>query len=216
MKIILESGRNLEALNTALHDRWIDVDRLEFTGTRVTIPITRESSSLAHENDFVQVLELNPVQSVRIEDSEKIGYYDINRLEFQAEEKKVVVVCNIPLLLEFQLAALPGTIAIRDQNEVSVISAVTSTTRETPPLARRMGVLTIEDHPQYPLRVTFSDGETVVVEDEVDAVRNLEWLDTEDPEDPVTVVDRLGRPVRLRMEFLEIKEFALKSPPDSP
>lgn len=79
-----------------------------------------------------------------------------------------------------------------------------------------MGGLTIEDHPQYPLRVTFSDGETVVVEDEVDAVRNLEWLDTEDPEDPVTVVDRLGRLVRLRMEFLEIKEFALKSPPDSP
>jgi hypothetical protein len=79
-----------------------------------------------------------------------------------------------------------------------------------------MGDLMIEDHPQYPLRVTFSDGETVVVEDEVDAVRNLEWLDTEDPEDPVTVIDRLGRPVRLRMEFLEIKELSLKSSPDSP
>jgi hypothetical protein len=79
-----------------------------------------------------------------------------------------------------------------------------------------MGDITTEDHPQYPFRVTFSDGETVVVENEVDAVRNLEWLDTEDPDDPVTVVDGLGRPVRLRMEYLKIKELSLKSPQDSP
>lgn len=73
-----------------------------------------------------------------------------------------------------------------------------------------MEVLTIEDIPQYPLSVTFADGETIVVQNEMDAICNLEWLDTEDSEDPVTVVDRLGRPVRLRMKFLEIQELALK------
>lgn len=68
----------------------------------------------------------------------------------------------------------------------------------------------MHDRPEYPLRVTYSDGESVVVEDEMDAVCNLEWLDTEDPVDPVTVVDRFGRPVVLKMEFLEIKELSLK------
>jgi hypothetical protein len=42
-------------------------------------------------------------------------------------------------------------------------------------------------------------------------------MTTEDPPQyPVTVVDGLGRPVRLRMEYLKIKELSLKSPQDSP
>lgn len=66
------------------------------------------------------------------------------------------------------------------------------------------------DKPVFPLRVVFSDGSSVSVEDEEDAATSLEWLDTAvDDDDPVEVYDHLGRRVRLRIEFLEVKEIGL-------
>lgn len=67
------------------------------------------------------------------------------------------------------------------------------------------------EQPLFPLTVKFSDGETVVVEDRLDAECNLEWLDSDDPEDPVEVLDALGRPVRLQIEGLKIQNLELRS-----
>jgi len=58
--------------------------------------------------------------------------------------------------------------------------------------------------PQYPLTVRFNDGEVETIADDRDACCNLEWLDTDDAEDPVVVSDALGRRVRMRMAFCEI------------
>jgi hypothetical protein len=68
----------------------------------------------------------------------------------------------------------------------------------------------MKDRPQFPLAVEFSDGETLLVEDIQDAECNLEWLDTDDPEDQVQVRDALGRQVRLRIEGLKIKTLELR------
>lgn len=58
--------------------------------------------------------------------------------------------------------------------------------------------------PMYPLTVIYSTGESERFEDEEHAVLNLEWFDSEDPHDPSTVVDSLGRPCRLRIEKFQI------------
>lgn len=65
------------------------------------------------------------------------------------------------------------------------------------------------ERPEFPLRISFADGSTEVFDNEEDVRLNLEWLDTDDQDDPVTVVDRLGRRVRLKIKFLEIQEFAV-------
>ena len=67
----------------------------------------------------------------------------------------------------------------------------------------------MSEQPVFPLTVRFSDGETVVVEDQLDAECNLEWLDSDDPEDPVEVLDALGRTVRLQIEGLKIQTLEL-------
>jgi len=68
------------------------------------------------------------------------------------------------------------------------------------------------DRPQFPLNVEFSDGESVIVEDSLDAECNLEWLDTDDLQDPVKVRDALGRPVRLRIVALKVQTLELLEP----
>lgn len=66
------------------------------------------------------------------------------------------------------------------------------------------------EQPLFPLTVIFADGERQSVDSVTDAECNLEWLDTEDKEEPITVLDRLGRPVHLQIEALRIIRLELK------
>lgn len=67
-----------------------------------------------------------------------------------------------------------------------------------------------EKEPAFPLTVIFPDGERQTVDSVNDAECNLEWLDTEDEDEPVTVFDRLDRPVRLKIEALKVVRCELK------
>jgi hypothetical protein len=63
--------------------------------------------------------------------------------------------------------------------------------------------------PQYPLTVRFEDGTSEVLDTPVEVAGTLEWFDTDDPSDTMTdthgtVIDARGRPVRLKVEALEI------------
>lgn len=64
----------------------------------------------------------------------------------------------------------------------------------------------------FPLTVTFADGEKMEVRSVGEAERDLEWIDTDDAADPVTVLDHLGRPVHLKVEALRVVRLELKEP----
>ena len=65
--------------------------------------------------------------------------------------------------------------------------------------------------PKFPLTVIFHEtNEKWILENEEDAACNLEWFDSEDPEERVTVTDSLGRPVRLKIEQLKVLSCELK------
>jgi hypothetical protein len=70
--------------------------------------------------------------------------------------------------------------------------------------------------PEFPLRVKFDDGDEWLLESEEQVETNLEWFDTDDGDKTVLVLDRLGRPVRLKVEafsllMLELSETATRS-----
>lgn len=63
----------------------------------------------------------------------------------------------------------------------------------------------MDDRPEYPLAVRLGDGEVEIIADEDEACCNLEWIDTDDAEDPVVVTDARGRRVRLKIAALVIE-----------
>jgi hypothetical protein len=81
---------------------------------------------------------------------------------------------------------------------------------------RRSGdqsMTTGEVKPEFPITVEFlEDGERWELL-EHDISMNLEWFDSEDPEQRARVWDRLGRPVRLKVERLETRVCELKDEP---
>jgi hypothetical protein len=64
--------------------------------------------------------------------------------------------------------------------------------------------------PVYPITVRWPDDVPDVYDNPNDLACNLEWFDSEDPAEPIEVVDGLGRPVRLEVEKLEIIACELK------
>ncbi len=67
------------------------------------------------------------------------------------------------------------------------------------------------DQPRFPLTIIYSDGEECLVDSKVDLERDIEWLDTEDAEEPVEVKDALGRSVVVKMRFLQIEKLELEA-----
>jgi hypothetical protein len=69
----------------------------------------------------------------------------------------------------------------------------------------------MQKQPEYPLTVTFHEsGEIWTLVDLDDAACNLEWFDSDDPEEQAVVVDNKGRPVRLKIESLKVIKCELK------
>ena len=66
--------------------------------------------------------------------------------------------------------------------------------------------------PRFPLTVRFSDGEECVLESRSDVECELEWMRSDDPDDPFEVRDAEGRPVRLVVEALQIQVLELLEP----
>jgi uncharacterized protein RhaS with RHS repeats len=72
----------------------------------------------------------------------------------------------------------------------------------TPAMARG---LVMKTSPEYPIKVIFhEDNEEWLLDNEIEVATNLEWFDSEDPEERATVTDNQGRPVHLVVKELEI------------
>jgi len=68
-------------------------------------------------------------------------------------------------------------------------------------MARRL----VKMKPSFPITVFFlEDGDKWILEDEIDIAQNLEWFNSDDPEEQAIVTDKSGKPVRLVVENLEL------------
>ena len=65
-------------------------------------------------------------------------------------------------------------------------------------------------YPEFPITVTFlDDGDEWVLDNEIELAENLEWFNSDDPEEKTIIKDKNGKAVKLVVEKLEIKHFSL-------
>lgn len=59
--------------------------------------------------------------------------------------------------------------------------------------------------PKFPLKIRYHEtGEEDTFDDELDVAQNLEWFDSENHKERAEVTDSEGRPVRLKVEKLDV------------
>lgn len=68
----------------------------------------------------------------------------------------------------------------------------------------------LNQKPSFPLLVVFHEDNDRWVLNNIDEVaQNLEWFDSDDPDEQATVTDSLGRLVKLKVEALTVIECTL-------
>ena len=71
----------------------------------------------------------------------------------------------------------------------------------------------IDKSVQFPLTAIFDDGSTEQYDDITNLEKNLEFFNS-DREDYIQIIDKLGRPVYLILDFLQVKILKLRDSDD--
>lgn len=112
MNFFVKNAADLVRLDAVLHDRWIDVDELALDGDVARAPLSERATRRAVAADFRCELSISPVIELLIDDQERVRYYDLDRVELDEEPVVLRLRCNIPILIELHLAALPAQVTI--------------------------------------------------------------------------------------------------------
>lgn len=115
----------LEDVTSEIHDCWFDVDSIQYDreSGRVRIPFALSGKkSLAGSlvskpsvgaQSARRVLEIRNVEELQLDDVEKVGSYDFNKLTYLPEARTLVVLTGIPLRLEARVVRID--VAILDE-----------------------------------------------------------------------------------------------------
>ncbi|MEH6434091.1 hypothetical protein [Massilia sp. DD77] len=68
----------------------------------------------------------------------------------------------------------------------------------------------MKDSPRFPVTITFDDGDVWILDDVGQIGTNLEYFDSEDEDDSLTIVDAFWRPIRVLVRDLQVLIFELK------
>ncbi|MBI1926907.1 hypothetical protein HYR99_22015 [Candidatus Poribacteria bacterium] len=67
--------------------------------------------------------------------------------------------------------------------------------------------------PEFPLKVIFNDDDEWILNTVEEVEGSLEWFDCDEPQEEATILDKLNRPVRLKVQDLQLLVFELIFPP---
>lgn len=89
-----QRAEDLNAVTSALHDRWVDLDRMTRSGSSIMFPCYTSIRDRGDKKPDL-LLRVGRASGIAVNDSEKIGFYDINEIIYK--DKKIKIIFNIPL-----------------------------------------------------------------------------------------------------------------------
>jgi len=99
---------DLAAVNRTLHDRWFDVSEVRHDQRRalVSIPFRRRRQPKAAAGTEDTWLHIGRVDSLRLEDTQRIDRYDFNELQFMPDVGILRVATGIPMVFEMKVSGI--------------------------------------------------------------------------------------------------------------
>ena len=91
------SIRELTLVGNLIHDQWFDVDGIEFEPGTGLLAIPFRGGIR---------LEIRGVDTLKLEDSEKVQWYDFTRFRYDRDESLLTIETGIPLLFQVRIREL--------------------------------------------------------------------------------------------------------------
>jgi hypothetical protein len=106
--MLISDPSELRGLIDAAHDYWFDADRLKEDYSRgiVTIPLYERPASLRRSERPIATLIIRHVDSLSVQDTEHVGYYDIDQIHFDPVGNVLTITGGIPVVIRMHVAKL--------------------------------------------------------------------------------------------------------------
>ena len=109
--VSIADPKKLDVILKQVHDCWFDVENIRFDSKTklLTIKFLKENLDDARVLSdwwlirkisipaFECILQISHVNKYRIEDTEKVGEYDLNTINYDLTSKQFLIECGIPL-----------------------------------------------------------------------------------------------------------------------
>ena len=101
MEIRISEPQELVRIVDEVHDKFFDVEalRANLAGSVLTIQVAPKKEDLSGSRGARELLTIRQVKRIEIDDSEKVGFYDINEIEFDAADSCIKITGGIPIEL---------------------------------------------------------------------------------------------------------------------
>jgi hypothetical protein len=128
--ISIKQPNQIPIIRDLIHDAWFDVSNIEFDSNTSVLSIEferklRDESTVVEKNWMMKKIEVPLVQcflnilhveSYKINDTERVGFYDFSTLEYNSDLRRLSIITGTPIGIE---------IKVRDF-EVSVVETAKS------------------------------------------------------------------------------------------
>ena len=106
--MLITDASNLNTLVDSVHDLWFDIDQVErdFSAGVVTILLYTEPDDLRRNQPPCSMLRISSVDCLLIRDTEHVGYYDIDKIDFEPVARVLTITGCIPIMVKLRIAKL--------------------------------------------------------------------------------------------------------------
>src|SRR5271155_3911953 len=104
----ITSATQLRDLLNLVHDRWFNVEQIVSDKEQKTVAVhleRKKANLTSGSKDGIRLLIKN-VESLIINDTEKVRDYDVNEVKFDAATGRLIITGGIPIMIEVKVTAL--------------------------------------------------------------------------------------------------------------
>jgi hypothetical protein len=108
--IDIKNPKELKTIVDVIHDWWFDLDKIRFDPDTSTLSIPfSEQIDDDHKTESKNtkenlLLQIKHVQKYQINDTEKIGTYDFNEIEYDEDKNRLNITTGVPLGFEIYIS----------------------------------------------------------------------------------------------------------------
>lgn len=113
MEIEINTPQGIPRILDEVHDKWFDLERIKLAASEnvLRIPISSTQTTLVKGQNANEFLIIGNVVRVEIQDTERIGCYDIADIKFDSAARRIDILSGIPLGLSIFVSSFSLTYA---------------------------------------------------------------------------------------------------------
>ena len=102
-KIDIKKPSEIIKITDAIHDCWFDLNEIQFDKDKSILLIPYEVKKkegplkTPKESKTNYLLQIKNVKDYKINDTEKIGSYDFNKIEYYEDKNQIIITTGVPL-----------------------------------------------------------------------------------------------------------------------